>query len=90
MSTQATILGPGGTQPIYGPGGKEQPRPPVTPSSSPSSQYDFSKSNLILMIGGQVLLLAILLMIVMFGTAPLTFPAQAVRNALSKSDMNTK
>ena len=86
MATQATILGPGGTQPIYGPGGKEQPRPPATPSS----QYDFSKSNLVLMIGGQVLLLALLLMIVMFGTAPLTFPAQAVRNALSKSSMNTK
>jgi hypothetical protein len=88
MATQATILGPGGTQPIYGPGGKEQPRPPVIPS--PLSQYDFSKSNLVLMIGGQVLLLALLLMIVMFGTAPLTFPAQAVRNALSKSSMNTK
>lgn len=69
MSSQATILGPGG---------KEQPRPSGT-------QYDFSKSNLVLMIGGQVLLLALLLMIVMFGTAPLTFPAQVVRNALSKT-----
>ena len=73
---QATILGPGGT---------EQPRPSTT-----TSQYDFSKSNLVLMIGGQVLLLALLLMIVMFGTAPLTFPAQAVRNALSKSAANIK
>lgn len=77
MSTQqANILGPGGT---------EQPRPSIA-----TSQYDFSKSNLVLMIGGQVLLLALLLMIVMFGTAPLTFPAQAVRNALSKSAANIK
>jgi hypothetical protein len=76
--SQASIIGPGGT---------EQPRQP-TPKTS---QYDFSKSNLVLMIGGQVLLLAILLMIVMFGTAPLTFPAQAVRNALSKgSTVNMK
>ena len=74
MSSQATILGPGGT---------EQPRPST-------SQYDFSKSNLVLMVGGQVLLLALLLMIVMFGTAPLTFPAQAVRNALSRSATNIK
>jgi hypothetical protein len=61
----------------------------VTPSSS-SSQYDFSKSNLVLMIGGQVLLLALLLMVVMFGTAPLTFPANAVRNALSNATRNVK
>jgi hypothetical protein len=74
MSSQETILGPGGT---------EQPRPS-------SSQYDFSKSNLVLMIGGQVLLLALLLMVVMFGTAPLTFPANAVRNALSSATRNVK
>jgi hypothetical protein len=66
-------------------GGTEQPSPSAT------SQYNFSKSNLVLMIGGQVLLLAILLMIVMFGTAPLTFPAQAVRNALSRTaNINAK
>jgi hypothetical protein len=90
MSLQDTILGPGGKRTIYGPGGKQQPIPQPSPSPSPPSQYDFSKSNLILMVGGQVLLLVILLMIVMFGTAPLTFPAQAVRNALSKSVTNTK
>lgn len=68
---------------MLGPGGTEQPR-------SSSSQYDFSKSNLVLMIGGQVLLLALLLIVVMFGTAPLTFPANAVRNALSNTVKNVK
>ena len=47
------------------------------------STYDFSKSNLVLMVGGQILLLVFLLMIVFFGTAPLSFPANAVRNMLS-------
>ena len=76
MSSQASIVGSGGA---------EQSR------QSATSQYNFSKSNLVLMIGGQVLLLAILLMIVMFGTAPLTFPAQAVRNALSRTaNINAK
>jgi hypothetical protein len=46
--------------------------------------FDFSKSNLILMVGGQILLLVFLLMIVFFGTAPLSFPSDAVRNMLSK------
>ena len=79
MSSNDTILGPGGTRRLIGPGGTQQ-------------VFDFSKSNMILMIGGQILMLAILLIIVMFGTAPLTFPAQAMRNTLSKlnSSVNTK
>lgn len=85
MSTHTTMLGPGGTQRMLGPGGTEQPRIPIQ-----SNQYDFSKSNLVLMIGGQILMLVLLLMVVMFGTAPLTFPAQAVRNVLSKSSTNIK
>ena len=52
--------------------------------SDDSSQYDFSKSNFILMIGGQILLLVLVLMIVSFGTGPLSFPAEAVRNMMSK------
>ena len=48
------------------------------------SVYDFSKSNLVLMIGGQILLLVLLLMIVFFGTEPLSFPANAVRNMVAK------
>jgi hypothetical protein len=45
--------------------------------------YDFSKSNLILMIGGQVLLIVLALMVVFFGTAPLKFPANAVRSMIN-------
>jgi hypothetical protein len=49
------------------------------------STYDFSKSNLVLMVGGQILLIVLALMIVFFGTAPLSFPANAVRKVLSNS-----
>ena len=51
---------------------------------SADSSHDFSKSNFILMIGGQILLLVLVLMVVSFGSAPLIFPAQAVRNMISK------
>jgi hypothetical protein len=47
--------------------------------------FDFTKSNLVLMIGGQILVLVILLMVVFFGTEPLTFPANAVRNMIAKN-----
>jgi hypothetical protein len=47
--------------------------------------YDFSKSNLILMVGGQILLIVLALMVVFFGTTPLSFPANAVRKVLSNS-----
>jgi len=45
--------------------------------------YDFSKSNLILMIGGQLLFLALLIMILFFGPPPTTFPTNAVRQMVS-------
>jgi uncharacterized protein YjeT (DUF2065 family) len=48
--------------------------------------FDFSKSNLILMVGGQILILALALVVVFFGTAPLSFPANAVKNMLSKAN----
>lgn len=70
----------GGTQKHnIGPGGTQQ-------------IFDFSKSNLVLMIGGQILFIVFLLMIVFFGTAPLSFPADAVRNMLSasKNKINSK
>lgn len=51
----------------------------VTNNAASQPAFDFSKSNLILMIGGQILLLSILLMVVFFGTPPLAFPANAVR-----------
>lgn len=53
-------------------------------STSTQNDYDFSKSNLVLMVGGQILILVFLLMIVFFGTAPLSFPANAVKNMVSK------
>jgi hypothetical protein len=49
--------------------------------------FDFSYSNLTLMVGGQVLLIVLLLMIVFFGVAPLSFPANAVRNMISKNSV---
>jgi len=39
-------------------------------------QPDFSMSNLILMVGGQILLLVFLLMVVFFGTQPLNFSSK--------------
>ncbi len=78
-------LGPGGEQKIFGPGGTQKPS--IAPLGPGGTQigYDFSKSNLILMVGGQILILVFLLMIVFFGTAPLSFPANAVRNMISRN-----
>ena len=56
----------------------------ASPGASSESSHDFSKSNLILMVGGQILILVFLLMIVFFGTAPLSFPANAVREMVSR------
>ena len=52
-----------------------------------NNSYDFSKSNLVLMVGGQILILAFLLMVVFFGTAPLSFPAAAVRNMVGRNNL---
>lgn len=52
------------------------------------SVYDFSKSNMILTIGGQILLLVVALMVVFFGTSPLKFDANAVRNMLKSQPAN--
>lgn len=49
--------------------------------------FNFSYSNLALMIGGQVLLLVLLLMIVFFGVGPLSFPANAVKSMLNKNSI---
>lgn len=45
--------------------------------------FDFSKSNLVLMVGGQILILVLLLIIVYFGTSPLSFPANAVKKMIN-------
>ncbi len=61
----------------------------ITPTLGPGGTqqiFDFSKSNLILMVGGQILMIVFLLMIVFFGTAPLSFPANAVKNMLSRNN----
>lgn len=58
-------------------------------NSTTQNDYDFSKSNLVLMVGGQILILVFLLMIVFFGTAPLSFPSNAVRNMVSKGTNST-
>jgi hypothetical protein len=52
--------------------------------------FDFSKSNLILMVGGQILLLVLALMVVFFGTAPLSFPANAMRSMLNSGSSANK
>jgi hypothetical protein len=63
------------SNPILGPGGTQQ-------------IFDFSKSNLVLMVGGQILILVILLMIVFFGVEPLKFPSDAVKNMISRNITN--
>jgi hypothetical protein len=48
------------------------------------SGYDFSKSNLLLMVGGQIMLLALVIMVVWFGVGPLQFAyADQMRNMLN-------
>jgi len=48
--------------------------------------YDFSKSDLFMMVGGQIMLLALVIMVVWFGVGPIQFAyADQVRNMLSSS-----
>ncbi len=44
-----------------------------------SQGYNFQYSNMVLSIGGKILGLILLIMLILFGTAPLSFPANAVR-----------
>lgn len=44
--------------------------------------YDFSRSNLIMMTGSQLLLVFIIIIVVYFGVDPSTFPADAMRKLL--------
>jgi hypothetical protein len=93
------MLGPGGTEwprpippPIpVGPGPVIPPTPtppnpqPIGPLGPGGTQqiFNFAYSNLALMVGGQVLLIVLLLMIVFFGVEPLSFPANAVRSMVN-------
>jgi hypothetical protein len=52
--------------------------------------YDFSKSNLLLMVGGQIMLLVLAIMVTWFGVGPLQFAyADQMRNMLSASSMTS-
>jgi hypothetical protein len=51
--------------------------------------YDFSKSDLLLMVGGQIMLLALVIMVIWFGVGPLQFAyADQMRNMLSAKSIN--
>ena len=51
------------------------------------SGYDVSKSNLLLMVGGQIMLIALAIMVVCFGVGPLQFAyAEQMREMLSQSN----
>jgi hypothetical protein len=51
--------------------------------------YDFSKSNLLLMVGGQIMLLVLVIMVIWFGVGPLQFAyADQMRNMLSATSIN--
>ena len=48
------------------------------------SGYDFSKSDLLLMVGGQIMLLVLVIMVVWFGVGPIQFAyADQMRNMLN-------
>ena len=53
------------------------------------SGYDFTKSNLLLMVGGQVMLLVLVIMVICFGVGPLQFAyADQMRNMLSATSVS--
>lgn len=41
--------------------------------------YEYTTSNLILMIGGQILALILIILVTLFGVEPLSFPANQVK-----------
>jgi len=50
------------------------------------STYNYSKSDLLLMVGGQIVFLIIAIMVLLFGVSPLQFKyADDMRNMISKS-----
>ena len=64
--------------------------------SKKSQSYNFQYSNMVLSIGGKILGVILLIMLFLFGTAPLSFPANAVRkmfngaaNAFNTSGSNS-
>jgi hypothetical protein len=51
-------------------------------SSAEQNPYDFSRSNTVLQIGGQILVLFLLLVIVLTGTPPTMTPKNSVNSAI--------
>jgi len=47
-------------------------------------QFNFTTSNLILMVGGQVLLLILVLFVILFGAQPVTSPLTAILSTTVK------
>lgn len=54
-----------------------------------AGNYDFTKSNFILMIGGQILFIVIGLMIIFFGSPPISFNHDAVTEMIKKHALNS-
>lgn len=53
--------------------------------SSTQLIYDFSNSDLVLMVGGQIMFIIVVIMVLWFGTEPLTFIYQTeVRDMITK------
>ncbi len=57
-------------------------------TASNKSSYNFQYSDMVLSIGGKILFVILLVMIILFGTPPLSFPANAVRSMLSKNSLS--
>jgi flagellar biogenesis protein FliO len=55
--------------------------------SSSRSTYDFSKSDLLMMVGGQIAILLIVIMVVWFGVRPIQFEyADQIRNMVRSTE----
>ena len=46
-------------------------------------EYDFSNSNLVLKIGGQILFIVLIIMILTFGVSPQSFPVTNMKKMLA-------
>ena len=58
--------------------------------SNGESIYNFSKSDLLLMVGGQIVFLLIAIMVVWFGVRPVQFEyAEQMRNMISKTPIKS-
>jgi hypothetical protein len=46
-------------------------------------EYNFSNSNLVLKIGGQILFIVLIIMVLTFGVSPQTFPVSDMKKMLA-------